>query len=110
MKKINVYLKHPGQAPRNVDISPAWGNIQNVIGERACVGRVRGDVQIIFDEEGYYSREENCTIEDETYYGPVIFCGSSAKGIDDITVEWDVFKGAFPHLFKGSTGFGLEEV
>lgn len=106
--KIKVFIKDPGKPPRHVNVSPAWGNIQNIVGARATVGRIFDDLNIIYDPEGAYYSDNNCIIDDEEYFGTVIFCGSSSSGIDSAEIDFGSFKKLLPDLFSKETGYGME--
>lgn len=110
MKKIKVYLKRHDLPPQEMIISSAYGNIQNIIGKMATVSVVGDDMEIIYDPEGYYRKNKNCVIDDEEYFGNIIFCGSSGNGVDHVPMKWDEFKKKFRNLFNPETEFGKEEM
>lgn len=104
IKKINVFIKEPGQKPKHVWISNSDENIQKWLGGKPKFYGLSTDVDIVCNEDMVFSNLHfNCTICGVQFFGTIIFAGTgSGDQIESLPEEIDIkfMKQMFPNLWK----------
>ena len=103
MKKIYVWIKHPGEKARHVWMSNREGNIHNFLNGPIAELKIATDLVLLYAEGMEFSDKHfNKNIMGKQFFGSIIFAGP--KGEDglytDCPMDKDAFKTLFPELLK----------
>lgn len=100
MRKLDVFVKRPGQKPYHTAISDNLENLQRFVGGYIEVFPITRNLVVICNEEGKINDSKyNCTILGEQLFGDLIFCGVDGEDFADVPIKWEVFKTVFKDLF-----------
>lgn len=98
-KKIKVIIKKPGCKPYGTTIDPSEESIQKKLGGEYRRFRQFEDGCIICRRD-VAGLDYNCEYCGRDFYGTMIFCGYSEKGLRDYPDEFRVFKKLNHSLFR----------
>jgi hypothetical protein len=101
MRKLDVFVKRPGEKPFHTAISDTLENLQRYVGGYIEVFPVATDFVIICNEEGKINDSKyNCTILGEPLFGDLIFAGVDGEDFADVPIDFKTFKKLFPELWE----------
>lgn len=111
-RKLDVFVKQPGKAPRHTAVSNSLKALQNYVEGFIEVYPLdtierdgkRKDIIVICNEEGrIIPLEWNCRFGPVDFVGPIIICGLDENGeeFDDVPLNWAEFKKMYPQLWEG---------
>lgn len=103
-KKINVFIKEPGQKPKHVWISNSEENLKKWLGGNYKFVGLSTDVDIMYNEDMIFSNLHfNCNICDVQFFGTIIFVGTGEEDeVISLPDDFDVkaMKRLFPQLYE----------
>jgi len=101
MAKIKVWISEPGNNPRHVWISNKLENLQKTVEGYIENYALSPKVGIICNEEGMFNDFKfNCRIDDQHFFGTIIFVGYDGEEFANCPLELDEMKKYFPQLWR----------
>lgn len=101
-KKIFVWVVEPFKKPRHVYISNTLKNLQNTVEGYIENYALSEKVGIICNEEGIFKNLKfNAKIDNQQFFGTIIFVGYSGEEFTDCPLTVEDMKKYFPQLWEG---------
>lgn len=104
MKKIFVWIKHPGDPPRHVWISDNLEALQRNVDGYIETVTLTEDLVVICNEEGrLMNLPYNCEVCGIEFVGTIIFAGIQGEEFADCPLDAKKMKAMFPTLWEVKT-------
>lgn len=104
MKKIFVWIKHPGDPPRHVWISDSLEALQKNVDGYIETVTLAEELVVICNEEGrLMNLPYNCEVCGIDFVGTIIFAGIQGEEFADCPLDTKRMKAMFPKLWEAKT-------
>ena len=103
MNKLSVLIKEPGRAPRHVNISDSFQNLQKTVDGYIESIELYSDVVILCDEEARIKQKPYCCTCDPIktdLYGTIVLIGTDGNGLCDLPGTFTEWKNVFSWLWR----------
>lgn len=101
MGKIKVWISEPGKNPRHTWISNTLKNLQKTVEGYIEHYALSPNLGIICNEEGMFKDcKYNCTIDNQQFFGTLIFVGHNGEEFADCPLEVEELEEQFPQLWR----------